>query len=349
MAFRKGKDSLNSQLKPIITTSPLDYHLFRQEITSKYPAFEPPLPLIPIEPENTSVLPPLPNRQSRSASQDSSFPPNPPLIGGAQSIFQQPVHIATPAPSPPPSPAPGGGGKGQKKQNYQTNQNFPFLYSPLGESTNTLGGKGSTLLQDSLVGRHWDGSDVPASILEAGELFASRMRMSRALQQLWDVRESYIKFERGWEGFGGRKHDEDTIAKDWGLDQLGSSIEVPQSQEAIEGIGIVAQTDRENQTRESKRTPNSDVDHETDDERVQARLDNIESLYVSIYHSSPFDSMLTRTASLTSTASISCHCSAQGLFVPRYQTCCWPTPRSQQWTSEWRRGFGARQETKRER
>ncbi|KAG8531971.1 uncharacterized protein KY384_003607 [Bacidia gigantensis] len=178
-----------------ITASPLDYHLFRQEITSKYPAYSPPPPLVPIEPDNNTILPPLPNHPSRQASQDNLNAYSGNTTSG--SIFNQPVHIATPAPSPPPSPA-GPGGKGGKKQNYQTNQNFPFLYPPLDETSNTLGGKGSVETQDKLVGRRWHGSDVPASILEAGQLFASRMRMSRSLRQLWDARERYIKEERGW-------------------------------------------------------------------------------------------------------------------------------------------------------
>jgi hypothetical protein len=109
------------------------------------------------------------------------------------------VHIATPAPSPPPSPA-GPGGKGGKKQNYQTNQLFPFLYPPLDESSNNLGGKGSTDLQDMLVGRKWEGSDIPASILEAAELFAKRMKATRAMKQLWEERVAFMKYERGWSG-----------------------------------------------------------------------------------------------------------------------------------------------------
>ena len=309
--LEKGKESFDNQLKPIITTSPLDYHLFRQEITSKYPAFNPPPPLIPIEPDNTSVLPPLPNRQSRSTSQDSLYPLNPPLISGAQSIFHQPVHIATPAPSPPPSPAPGGG-KGQKKQNYQTNQNFPFLYSPLGESTNTLGGKGSTLIQDKLVGRHWEGSDVPASILEAGELFASRMRMSRALQQLWDVRESYMKFERGWEGFNGKGRDVDFDLKDLGLDL--SEISFDPSQIPEGAVDEAIEEDKKVKGSEDEKPPNLAAVKETDDEGVQARLNDIENLYVSLY---PLDKsvVLTCVANLAPTTSIVGHRPSQGLSL----------------------------------
>lgn len=181
-----------------ITTSPLDYHLFRQEITSKYPAYCPPQPLIPIEPENNSILPPLSTHPSRRVCQENlQTRAGSHVEGTPGSIFHQPVHIATPAPSPPPSPA-GPGGKGGKKQNYQTNQNFPFLYPPLDDTSNTVGGKGTAELQDKLVGKRWEGSDVPASIQEAGQLFASRMRMSRSIRQLWDVREGFIKYERGW-------------------------------------------------------------------------------------------------------------------------------------------------------
>jgi hypothetical protein len=180
--------------QPLITASPLDYHLFRQEISSKYPAYNPPPPLFPLEPENNSILPPLKNHPSKAAG---SHVYGSGLNGNATSILHQPVHIATPAPSPPPSPA-GPGGKGGKKQNYQTNQLFPFLYPPLDESSNNLGGKGTTDLQDILVGRKWEGSDIPTSILEAAELFAKRMRATRAMKQLWEVRVQFMKYERGW-------------------------------------------------------------------------------------------------------------------------------------------------------
>ncbi|TAQ90665.1 hypothetical protein B7494_g964 [Chlorociboria aeruginascens] len=180
----------------IITASPLDYHIFRQEITSKYPAYVPPEPLLALEPDNNSILPPLPNRPSRSSAGGIISPPMNVNSSGA-SILHQPVHIATPAPSPPPSPPVGG--KAGKKQNYQTNQNFPFLYPPLDSTSNSAGGKGAAGLQEILVGRKWEGSDIPKSILEAGELFANRMRMTRAMRQLWDERERFLKSERGWD------------------------------------------------------------------------------------------------------------------------------------------------------
>ncbi|KAF2660835.1 protein required for hyphal anastomosis [Lophiostoma macrostomum CBS 122681] len=199
-AFRDvSLDSADDRGQPLITASPLDYHLFRQEISSKYPAYNPPPPLFPLEPENNSILPPLKNHPNKIAGNHIYGSGLGNANGSNTSIFHQPVHIATPAPSPPPSPA-GPGGKGGKKQNYQTNQLFPFLYPPLDETSNNLGGKGSTDLQDVLVGRKWQGSDIPTSILEAAELFAKRMRATRAMKQLWDERVQYMKYERGWSG-----------------------------------------------------------------------------------------------------------------------------------------------------
>lgn len=247
-----------------IVTSPLEYHLFRQEITSKYPAYYPPPPLVPIEEENNSILPPLPNHPSRQASQENlRMAPGANAKGAGRSIFYQPVHIATPAPSPPPSPA-GPGGKGGKKQNYQTNQNFPFLYPPLDDTSNTVGGKGNAELQDQLVGKRWEGSDIPASILEAGQLFASRMRMSRSIRQLWDVREKFVEYERGWNR---SKDDYDSLHQD-------SEFE----------------SDEEDAEDECERPSARLMDEkpkpekETEDDEVQRRLDAINSFYVRTTH-----------------------------------------------------------------
>jgi hypothetical protein len=194
-----GLEAEDARGQPLITASPLDYHLFRQEISSKYPAYNPPPPLFPLEPENNSILPPLKNHPNKVAGNHVFGSGLGDANGHTTSIIHQPVHIATPAPSPPPSPA-GPGGKSGKKQNYQTNQMFPFLYPPLDESSNKLGGKGSTDLQDLLVGRKWEGSDIPASILEAAELFAKRMKATRSMKQLWEERVAFMKYERGWTG-----------------------------------------------------------------------------------------------------------------------------------------------------
>jgi hypothetical protein len=190
-SFQEKDLNRDKTSKPKITASPLDYHSFRQEITSKYPAYVPPTGKFPLEPDQKSILPPL--RQSHNRMSNNSF--SAPAAQHGSSIFHQPVHIATPAPSPPPSPA---AGKGGKKQNYQTNQMFPFLYPPLDATSNSLGGKGTTFMQDSLVGRRWDGADIPLSILEASELFSSRIRATRALTQLYDARQEFMRYERGW-------------------------------------------------------------------------------------------------------------------------------------------------------
>lgn len=211
---------------------------------------------MPIELENNSILPPLPNHPSRRTSQENLHARVGPSVNGGGSIFNQPVHIATPAPSPPPSPA-GPGGKGGKKQNYQTNQNFPFLYPPLDEPSNTVSGNGKAEPQDLFGGKRWEGSDVPASILEAGQLFASRMRMSRSIRQLWDVREKYIKYERGWNG-----RDEDHEG----------------SEEAR------SETNDEDDVLVKFESPRNDFDpemeKETENAAVQRRLDAVENYYV---------------------------------------------------------------------
>ena len=193
-SFKTDEDTKNGEPKgPIITASPLDYHTFRQEISSKYPAYNPPPAYFPLEPDQRSMLPPL--RINPTKPQSSSMPVEPAQHG--TSILHQPVHIATPAPSPPPSPALG---KGGKKQNYQTPHLLPFNYPPLDASSNEIGGKGTTMLQDALVGRKWEGADIPTSILEAAELFSKRMRATRALKQLWEERVEFMKYERGWTG-----------------------------------------------------------------------------------------------------------------------------------------------------
>ncbi|KAK4127811.1 N1221-domain-containing protein [Parathielavia appendiculata] len=244
--------------KDAITASPLDYHVFRQEITSKYPAYIPPQPLLPLEADQNTIIPQLPNHPTRSSSASGTHL-GPSAQGGGASILHQPVHIATPAPSPPPSP--GVGGKGGKKQNYQTNQNFPFMYPPLDATSNSAGGKGGAGLQDLLVGRKWEGSDVPASILEAGELFSKRVRMSRATRQLWDEREEFLKFERGYEA------DEDII------DELDlSSLTLEEKEE----LGLNKPTDGRSR---KPSVPIADYGPRGVDWHIKERLDAVEEFY----------------------------------------------------------------------
>ncbi|KAJ5674678.1 uncharacterized protein N7477_004612 [Penicillium maclennaniae] len=250
-----GKDSATRRT-PFLTASPLDYHLFRQEITSKYPAYNPPVPIVPLELENNSILPPLPQHPARSNSSSGLFSGvGPPIAGPNGSILQQAVHIATPAPSPPPSPI-GPGGKAGKKQNYQTNQNFPLMYPPLDDSSNQIGGKGTTERQDVLVGKRWEGSDVPASIIEAGQLFSTHVKMTRAMQQLWGERENFMKYDRGW------------------------NIEHPYRMPgSMVPDDVSLEMDRLDLSNTTPSPPPKPTRKETDDPDVQRRLDAVESFY----------------------------------------------------------------------
>jgi len=245
---------------PFLTASPLDYHLFRQEITSKYPAYNPPVPVVPLELDNNSILPPLPQHPTRSNSSSGLFcGVGPSIAGGNGSILQKAVHIATPAPSPPPSPI-GPGGKAGKKQNYQTNQNFPLMYPPLDDSSNRIGGKGSTERQDVLVGKRWEGSDVPASIIEAGKLFSTHVKMTRAMQQLWSERENFMKYDRGW--------------------NYEHPYRVPGSMVPDDVSLEMDQLDLSDSTQSSQPKP---AQKETDDPDIQRRLDAVETFYVSLF------------------------------------------------------------------
>lgn len=174
-----SEKSIVSQLTSFgkITASPLDYHSFRQELLHKYPAYN--APAVPSFVTKSLVSSNL-NGEITSPSVLTSASTNP-------SILNQPVHIATPAPSPPPSPV---AGKGGKKHNYQTNQNFPFLYPPT-----ALGG-----WKDGWANMNSNDVGVPTSIREGGDLFRSRVRISPALQQLAEEKEKFLKSERGWEG-----------------------------------------------------------------------------------------------------------------------------------------------------
>lgn len=242
---------------PFLHASPLDYHLFRQEITSKYPAYNPPPPIVPLELENNTILPPIPQHPNRSNSSSGLFGGvGPSIAGGNGSILQQAVHIATPAPSPPPSPI-GPGGKAGKKQNYQTNQNFPLMYPPLDDSSNSIGGKGTTERQDAMASRRWEGSDVPASIIEAGRLFSTHVKMTRSMQQLWDERENFLKYDRGW-----------NFEKSQPLPNYGP---VDDLSLGLDDLDLSAESEPE-----PKQPPK-----QTDDVDVQRRLDAVEAFYVS--------------------------------------------------------------------
>ncbi|KAI5791572.1 hypothetical protein FPQ18DRAFT_259634 [Pyronema domesticum] len=174
--FSRMAEGLSAEVdKNQISANPLDYFLFRQELIAKYPAYNPPKPLFAFD--ANSYLPSLIQPESSTRSVGNSDV----LLGGKGggenlvSILEKAVHIATPAPSPPPSPI--GVGKLTKKQNYQTNQSFPFMFPPADSE---------------------EGGGVPKSIKEAGELFSGRTRISLAMRQLWKEKEAFEKYGRGW-------------------------------------------------------------------------------------------------------------------------------------------------------
>ncbi|KAI1424403.1 hypothetical protein F5Y12DRAFT_752625 [Xylaria sp. FL1777] len=263
------ESGIDDKDKNVISASPLDYHVFRQEITSKYPAYVPPQSKIPLDADNISLLPPLPNHPTRNNGSNGILPAPPGTQSGGASILHQPVHIATPAPSPPPSPAIGG--KGGKKQNYQTNQNFPFLYPPLDETSNSAGGKGAAGFQQAIVGRKWEGSDVPASILEAGELFSKRVRMTRATRQLWEQRQLFQRFERGWNPPESESGDITDEITDLDLDALGPDDDHIDSDKLLE---FIENRHKKAQAPKIDYGPNPDVPID-----IKRRLEAVEEFY----------------------------------------------------------------------
>lgn len=255
--FKKTEEDSTNRRTPFLTASPLDYQTFRQEITSKYPAYNPPPALVPLELDNNSILPPLPQHPHKAAAPFCGVGPS--VASGNGSILQQSVHIATPAPSPPPSPI-GPGGKAGKKQNYQTNQNFPLMYPPLDDTSNLIGGKGSTERQDVLVGKRWEGNDVPASIIEAGRLFSTHVKMTRAMQQLWDERENFMKYDRGW------NHEQPSRVPDYSW-----TNKLPEDMSHLDLDG----------SEQSSQTEPKSPKEKIDDPDIQRRLDAVEDFYVS--------------------------------------------------------------------
>lgn len=84
------------------------------------------------------------------------------------------------------------------------------------------------------MGKTWEGSDIPISIIEAGQLFASRMRMTRAMKQLWKERQLYLKEDRGWES---NAVDDVEEKEDW-EDALKEALERGQPAAQVEDLEI---------------------------------------------------------------------------------------------------------------
>lgn len=164
----------------LVTASPLDYHAFREDVISRYPSYVPPPSVVPEGLENATSLTHFIEVSRPSHAQPSNAQLPAPT-----------VHLATPVPSPPLSPVVMSGQK-LKKSVFMTNQSFPFLFpSASGE--------------------------VPKSTKEAAELFSSRVRMTPSMQQLWDERNKFMRYERGWNHWEDEQ-DEDNVTSEVGSD-----------------------------------------------------------------------------------------------------------------------------------
>ncbi|ODQ51919.1 N1221-domain-containing protein [Saitoella complicata NRRL Y-17804] len=154
-----------------IVASPLDYNAFRQEIIAKFPAYEPPEPLLRLDPDATSLFP----ASLAIHAEPEEVSPITAAVNAATNPHpnaQNPL-LATPAPSPPPSPRPS---PKLPRSIFQTPANMPFQY-PAG-----LG------LEES----------VPESVREASEIYASRTRTALGVWQMWREKEEFERRERGW-------------------------------------------------------------------------------------------------------------------------------------------------------
>ncbi|KAK9461281.1 uncharacterized protein V1516DRAFT_664441 [Lipomyces oligophaga] len=154
-----------SPSKDTVSTSPLDYHAFRQSITARYPAYEP-----AVESDVQEFALYMNSSAASSTDSLSSFASE--FEYSTDPLPESSVHIATPAPSPPPFPAPQ---IKVKKSVFQTDRSLPLLYSQAD-----------------------DDYQVPFSIREAEEIFLQRMRTSLGIVQMWREREEFMKEERGW-------------------------------------------------------------------------------------------------------------------------------------------------------
>lgn len=182
-----------------IKSNPLDIEAFRQELAVKYPTFAPP-PEPPVALAATPIVKtvtpaaltrrlseaysPIPVRhhyhhdepEQNFQGHGSGFPGQ---LQQSNSYFRMNQQVPTPAPSPPPT-------QKAKKQQYQTDQNRPFLF-PFSKAT--LSGREPKL--------------VPFAIEEADKLFNKHMYVSLALWQMWRTREDCMTLESGLERLPG--------------------------------------------------------------------------------------------------------------------------------------------------
>ncbi|KDE05127.1 hypothetical protein MVLG_04469 [Microbotryum lychnidis-dioicae p1A1 Lamole] len=206
-------DSVIADVKPHTKVAPTDFVAFNSEITSKYPSYiPPPLPIklpIPIEMERIAAAaapqpvrptfsyhlnpnhdPTIPSNQSTSSQQQTFTGPGQGQ-GQSQGGLQNSAS-ATPAPTPPTSPSPTP--PKPKKQQYQTDQSKPFVL-PFAPSNSGI--PSTSTIYSSSTPTKFNSRIVPRSIEEAGQLYATHLRLSTELWQSWKVREEFLYEETG--------------------------------------------------------------------------------------------------------------------------------------------------------
>lgn len=157
--------------------SPLDFHIFRKDIITKYPTYVSPDVSEIYLARLAAAAAPTPIRPSAMYHPANSSIPHDPS-GHVKILPNNNLQPGTPAPSPPPSPQ-----QKLKKQQFQTDQTRPFVL-PFSPANAKLTSSGVPSL-------------VPRSIDEAGKLYLSHLRISTELWQTWKVREEFMADESG--------------------------------------------------------------------------------------------------------------------------------------------------------
>ncbi|WVQ82395.1 hypothetical protein IAT38_004523 [Cryptococcus sp. DSM 104549] len=179
MALSREWAGLDPNTKYFTKASPIDIANWRRDTATKYPTFDPPHASgFPVPDEKLAEgIRPIPPRPNYHSTEIPSAPSRAhPGHTGPNGPPANPTSLpmpGTPAPSPPPSPAP------KKKQQYQTDPTRPFVF-PYSRS--------SASAPSSLV---------PFAISEANSLYHRHEYISLGLVQMWEVREEYIREERG--------------------------------------------------------------------------------------------------------------------------------------------------------
>ncbi|SCW02409.1 LAFE_0F05798g1_1 [Lachancea fermentati] len=179
--LKKHSISLSNDNPSILNISPLDYHGFREDVTTRFPSFVPPPSIIPEGFDNSNSLSQfleIPRPKSKNAINMNLSVPE--------------IHIATPAPSPSSSPVPQLSGTKLRKS-FQTNMAYPTLYPSDDENASDDLSKLMSVPQDT------DNDNiVPFNIREATEILSKSIHVKLSTKQLWHERELFMAQERGW-------------------------------------------------------------------------------------------------------------------------------------------------------